>query len=163
MGSRASAAARVARATGVTLVIVLGLILAPAASASFTASGTAIANSSTATLAVPSDFPVTAVCPKIQGEYHLSISVAETHPTVQFANYLELRVYGPATQTTAGALKHTGSLSTSAGRAYAPSAMPSNVGKSTVWTYEIWAEYRVEGTSNFWRSAAPRRGTVTCA
>ena len=145
-----------ARATGVVLCLMLALTLAPAANASFTSARQAATSYSAATIPVPAiaSFPASASCTKAPGTYTVSITVTGTG-VVQYANYLELVV-----RDQGGAVHFTGDLANPLQRSYS-AIIGNSQGKSTTWTYEIYAKYKVPNSTNAW-TGLPLTRTVTC-
>ncbi|KRE74459.1 hypothetical protein ASG77_07055 [Arthrobacter sp. Soil762] len=151
MGSRTSAAARVARATGVTLVVVLGLILAPAASASFRSASQASTGFSTATLNTPTTSTISLDASCSQNKRTLTVTLAATG-SLPYANALRVTADAGGTVSSKDqALTYNGNQ-----------VFTANSGAHAVlFKLEIRAIYKVDAT-NAWTSQ-PLLRTYTCS
>lgn len=134
----------------------LGLVLAPAASATFTGTSQASASFSTATLAAPTNeaFPVTAQCVRGTPDFNITVSVGGG-VSVQYANYLELKVKDVS------AAIFTGDVNGLPNRTFSTTV---NARKRDVYTFELRGKYVLPGQvpAAAWTSP-PLTGTFTCA
>lgn len=151
MGSRTSAAARVARATGVTLVVVLGLILAPAASASFRSASQASTGISTATLNTPTTSTISLNASCSQNKRTLTVTLAATG-SLPYANALQITADAGGTVSSKDqALAYNGNQVFTA----------NSGGQTVLFKLEIRAIYKVDAT-HAWTSQ-PLLRTYTCS
>lgn len=146
-------AAGMARVTGVAVCMVLGVAVAPAASAAFTASSQAATNISTAVLPTPTsaDFVFTYVCARNKKTLDVTIATAAVLP---YADAITVTPAGMPTVTYAiSALPQTFTMSS------------AQTGASSVtYAFEIRTAYRIPGSAGrLWTSQAPLQVQHTCA
>ncbi|MHA7298996.1 hypothetical protein [Pseudarthrobacter sp. MDT3-1] len=151
MSSRTSAAGRVVRAIGVTLVVVLGLTLAPAASASFRSASQASTGFSTATLNTPTTSTISLNASCSQNKRTLTVTLAATG-SLPYANALRVTADAGGTVSSKDqALTYNGNQVFTA----------NSGGQTVVFKLEIRAIYKLDAT-HAWTSP-PLLRTYTCS